>query len=312
MYPIKFENIYYDKIWGGRALEKFRDNLPSGEIGESWDIAYHKNGEGIVENGYLKGKNFGELIKKFGVKLIGTKIEEGTFPLLIKLITAKDKLSVQVHPNDEYAKKEENDLGKTEAWYVLDAEEDACLILGTKNCDKSKFKDAIENGDLDKYLNKIKVKKGDMFYVESGLVHAICDGVTIAEIQQSSDTTYRVYDYNRGREIHVDKALDVINFSLKGEKSEGIIVSENESYTKSNLCNGEYFNIEKYEIYKSIIEESDKERFYILTCVDGHGIIKSDGQTLEVKMGDSILIPASLGEYILEGKFTLLKSYDPR
>lgn len=312
MYPIRFENIYYDKIWGGRDLEKFRDNLPDGDIGESWDIACHRNGEGVVENGKLKGMTFGELIEKYGDKLIGTKIKKDTFPLLIKIITAKDKLSVQVHPNDEYAARVENDLGKTEAWYVLDAEEGAYLILGTKDCDKEKFKAAIEAGDLDKYLNKIEVKKGDMFYVESGLVHAICEGVTIAEIQQSSDTTYRVYDFNRGREIHVDKALDVINFSLKGEKSEGTVLYDDETHTKIDLCGGEYFNIEKYKVKTSITENSDIERFYLFTCVDGNGIIKSDEGNLEVKFGDSILIPASLGKYTLEGNFTLLKSYDPR
>ena len=199
MYPIKFENLYYERIWGGNGLEKFRDNIPEGVIGESWDIACHKNGTGKVVNGKLKGKGFDEIIKEYGHNLLGNAIDiDKDFPLLIKLITAKDKLSVQVHPDDEYAEKVENDLGKTEAWYVIDAEEGASLIVGTKDCDKEKFKKAIEDENLEPYLNKIEVKKGDFFYVQSGLVHAICEGILIAEIQQSSDTTYRVYDYNRG------------------------------------------------------------------------------------------------------------------
>lgn len=311
MYPIKFENLYYERIWGGKDLEKFRNNVPEGVIGESWDIACHKNGTGKVANGELKGKGFDEVIKEYGNKFLGNSISiDEDFPLLIKLITAKDKLSVQVHPNDEYAKKIENDLGKTEAWYVVDAEEGASLIVGTKDCDKETFKKAIEYGNLDKYLNKIPVKKGDFFYVQSGLVHAICEGILIAEIQQSSDTTYRVYDYNRGREIHVEKALDVIDFSLKGENTQGITI-KNDGYDKTYLCLGEYFTIQKYEVNTSVKEASDEDRFYLFTCVDGEGTIKYNGGEEKISMGDSIFIPASLGEYELCGKFTLLKSYVP-
>lgn len=311
MYPIKFENLYYERIWGGKDLEKFRNNVPEGVIGESWDIACHKNGTGKVANGELKGKGFDEVIKEYGNKFLGNSISIAEdFPLLIKLITAKDKLSVQVHPNDEYAKRVENDLGKTEAWYVVDAEEGASLIVGTKDCDKETFKKAIEDGNLDKYLNKIPVKKGDFFYVQSGLVHAICEGILIAEIQQSSDTTYRVYDYNRGREIHVEKALDVIDFSLKGENTQGITI-KNDGYDKTYLCLREYFTIQKYEVNTSVKEASDEDRFYLFTCVDGEGTIKYNGGEEKISMGDSIFIPASLGEYELCGKFTLLKSYVP-
>lgn len=308
MYPIKFENLYYERIWGGTDLEKFRDNVPKGVIGESWDIACHKNGTGIVSNGELKGKGFDEIIKEYGSKLLGTKISTEEFPLLIKLITAKDKLSVQVHPDDEYANRVEKDSGKTEAWYVVDAKEGAELIVGTKNCDKEKFKQALENGNLDDYLNRVPVKKGDFFYVQSGLVHAICEGTLIAEIQQSSDTTYRVYDYNRGREIHVDKALDVIDFSLKCESSKNPVESH-DGYNKTMLCREKYFAIEKYDIRDSVKESSNEDRFFLFTCVDGNGIIKYKDGSEKIFMGDSILIPATLGEYELEGNFTLLKSY---
>ena len=311
MYPIKFENLYYERIWGGKDLEKFRDNVPEGVIGESWDIACHKNGTGKVANGKLKGKGFDEIIKEYGHELLGHAIDiKKDFPLLIKLITAKDKLSVQVHPDDEYAARVENDLGKTEAWYVVDAEEGASLIIGTKDCDKEKFKKAIENENLEPYLNKVEVKKGDFFYVQSGLVHAICEGILIAEIQQSSDTTYRVYDYNRGREIHVEKALDVIDFSLKGENSNGLTV-KGDGYDKTYLCLGKYFTIQKYDVKTSVNEESDIDRFYLFTCVDGEGTIKYAGGEEKISMGDSIFIPASLGKYELCGNFTLLKSYVP-
>lgn len=310
MYPIRFENLYYERIWGGRDLSKFRDNLPEGVIGESWDIACHKNGTGIVENGELKGKSFKEIIEIYGEKIVGTEFVGKEFPLLIKLINANDRLSVQVHPDDKYAKEVENDLGKTEAWYVVDAKEGAGLIVGTKDCTKESFKKAIEDGELDKYLNWIPVKQGDMFYVKSGLVHAICEGVTIAEIQQSSDTTYRVYDYNRGREIHVEKALDVIDFSLKGKNTKGVKI-EGEGFDKTILCLSEFFKIEKYDIKASYTETSDNERFYLFTCVDGSGKIIWGEEELQINFGDSILIPAFLGEYTLKGEFSLLKSFVP-
>ncbi|WP_288481137.1 type I phosphomannose isomerase catalytic subunit [uncultured Clostridium sp.] len=309
MYPIRFENLYYDKIWGGRDFENFRDNVPDGLIGESWDIACHRNGTGVIENGRLKGMKFDELIYKYGKEVLGDKLNTGKFPLLIKLINSNDKLSVQVHPDNEYAVKD-NDLGKTEAWYVVDAKEDATLIVGTKDCDKKIFEQALKDGNLSPYLNKINVKKGDMFYVKSGLVHAICEGVVIAEIQQNSDTTYRVYDYNRGREIHVEKALDVIDFNLKSENIKGITIHK-EGYDKTILCLGEFFTIQKYEIDKEVIEESDRNRFFLFTCVDGAGVVEGNGEVLNIKKGDSFLIPAYLGEYKLKGKFTLLKSYVP-
>lgn len=310
MYPIEFKNLYYERIWGGNGLKKFRNNIPEGVIGESWDIACHKNGTGTVINGELKGKNFNEIIELYGEEILGTKINLKEFPLLIKLITADDKLSVQVHPNDEYANRVEKDSGKTEAWYVVDAEEGASLIVGTKDCDKEVFKNALEIGALDKCLNKIPVKKGDFFYVQSGLVHAICEGVVIAEIQQNSDTTYRVYDYNRGREIHVEKALDVIDFSLEGKNSKGITIKNN-NFDKTYLCLSEYFTIQKYDIKTSVKENSDKERFYLFTCVEGEGIIKYSNGEEKISMGDSIFIPATLNEYELIGEFTLLKSYVP-
>ena len=175
---------------------------------------------------------------------------------------------------------------------------------------KKHLKKAIDDGDLSTYLNKIPVKKGDFFYIQSGLVHAICEGILIAEIQQSSDTTYRVYDYNRGREIHVQKALDVIDFSLKGENSNGITLKY-DGFEKTYLCLSKYFTIQKYDIETSVKETSDEDRFFLFTCVDGNGTIKYKDGEEKINMGDSIFIPASLGDYELQGNFTLLKSYVP-
>lgn len=314
MYPLKFENLYYEKIWGGRDLEQFRDNLPDGNIGESWDVACHKNGTSIVANGEFKGKTLDVLIKEEGSRLIGTKISPDWFPLLIKLINAKDKLSVQVHPNDEYAKRVEGDMGKTEVWYVVEAFEGANLVVGTKgNCTKEQLKEALEKDELDEYMNKIPVKKGDVYLVRSGMIHAIGEGVIIAEIQQNSDTTYRVSDYNRGREIHVKKALDVIDLSLRGKKSEGIKVKK-DGYEKTYLCLGRDFSLELYDFKDELTEKSDEERFYIFTCVDGKGQLfygENNNESENIKYGDSILIPAATGSYTFKGSMKLLKSYVP-
>ena len=310
MYPIKFENLYYEKIWGGRDFESFRENLPHGDIGESWDIACHHNGMSIVSNGYLKGKTFEELIKEYGTELLGESFENKEFPLLVKLINSKEKLSVQVHPSDEYAKRVENSLGKTEAWYVVDAKPGASLIVGTKNCDKAIFEKAIREGKTEEYLNKIEVKKGDCFLINSGLVHAICEGVIIAEIQQSSDITYRIYDYGRPREIHVEKSMDVIDFNLKPINASGKKLVSFCGYEKGILCASEYFTIEKYVVSSEVSENSDINKFFIFTCVDGKGtIISEDGTKMDVLKGDSILIPAKLGKYTIQGELTLLKSY---
>lgn len=309
MYPIRFENLYYEKIWGGRDFETFRNNMPDGEIGETWDIACHPNGTGVVANGNFKGIKFDDLINKFGHALVGNKVNLEKFPLLIKLINSKEKLSVQVHPGDEYAAKYEADYGKTEAWYVMDAKPGASLIVGTKDCTKEEFEEAIKNNKVEECLNKIEVKKGDCFLINSGLVHAICEGVIIAEIQQNSDVTYRVYDYGRPREIHVQKALDVINFDLQCENLSEKEENQYDGYSHSLLCKNEYFGIEKISISKEYSDVSNEDKFDMYTCVEGEGVIEGNDFSEIIKMGDSFLIPATLGEYKIKGNMKVLKSY---
>lgn len=311
MYPLKFENLYYDKVWGGRGFELFRNNLPKGSIGESWDVACHKNGTSIIANGKFKGISLDKLIETEGTALVGSKISADRFPLLVKLINANESLSVQVHPSDEYGKNVENDMGKTEVWYVLEAFDGANLIVGTKSgCTKEQLKKAIESGNLEYYMNKINVKKGDVYFIKSGLIHAIGQGVVIAEIQQNSDTTYRVYDYGRGRELHVEKALEVVDLTLSGKISAGIKVEMN-NFDKTYLCLCKDFSLEMYEVKTEVEEFSDEERFFIFTCVDGNGEIIFDKGNEKIFKGDSILIPASLGKYVLKGSIKLLKSYVP-
>ncbi|WP_051542111.1 type I phosphomannose isomerase catalytic subunit [Clostridium lundense] len=307
MYPLKFQSIYFLKIWGGRTLQLFRNNLPKGSIGESWDVACHHNGTSIISNGKFKGMKLDDLIQIKGNELLGNTVSKYWFPLLVKLISTEDMLSVQVHPDDTYAKNFEGEMGKNEAWYVLEAFEGANIIVGTKNCTKEQFLVALKNGVLDKYLNKIPVKKGDVFFIKSGLVHAIGKGIIIAEIQQNSDITYRVFDYNRGRELHVAKALDVIDLSLKGEPC---ICKEEEydGYIKTPLCSCDKFTIDLIKVNTIFKERSDKDKFFIITCVEGQGKIKYSNGEETFSLGDSVLIPAYLGEYAVEGNIKFIKS----
>ena len=311
MYPLKFKSIYFEKIWGGRELEAFRGDLPEGEIGESWDVACHEDGTSIVANGEFKGIKLDDLIKDKGDQVTGTKISKDRFPLLLKLINSNDKLSIQVHPDDEYGYRVEGEPGKTEAWYVVDAKEGSELIVGVKeDCTKDQFKQAIQEGTLEQYMNKVQIKRGETYFIKSGLMHAICEGAIIAEIQQNSNTTYRVYDYNRGRELHIDKALEVVNLDLEGRKSSGLKIS-NLGYSKTYLCLAKEFSLEKYEVESYFTENSDEERFFIFTCVEGKGEIEYSGGIESIAYGESILIPAALGQYTFKGQMNLLKSYVP-
>lgn len=311
MYPLKFKSIYIDKVWGGRDFKDFRSDVPEGKIGESWDVSCHSHGVSVISNGQYKGMKLTELIDKKGETLIGNKINKEWFPLLVKILNTSEKLSVQVHPGDDYAKRAEHDMGKTEVWHIIKAKEGSNIIAGLKEgVTKEKLKIAINEGKTEELLNTIQVKEGETYFIKSGLIHTICEGLLIAEIQQNSDTTYRLYDYNRGRELHTEKALDVIDFNLKGEKSTGLSVFL-DGYSKTYICYCKDFSLELYNINQEIKEESDEDRFYIFTCTKGTGIIEYKGGIDEIKIGDSILIPAYLGSYKIKGKLSLLKSYKP-
>jgi mannose-6-phosphate isomerase len=310
VYPLKFIPIYFEKIWGGRGLVSLKNFLPKGNIGEVWEVSCHKNGTSVISNGEYAGLTLKDLIDLDKHKVLGSDFEEGELPLLLKFISANEKLSVQVHPGDDYARKEENEKGKTEAWYVIEATEGANLIIGTENCTSNEFVKGIGEGRLDKYLKKVSVKKGDVFFIESGLIHAIGPGVVLLEIQQSSDVTYRVYDYNRGRELHVKKALDVINLGLTSKSIEGVRTL-NEKYEKIEYIYCKYFALEEYNIFESMEDDTRGKEFFIFSCIEGKGkIVYSKGEESIMK-GESILIPSSLGGVSILGRLKVIKTYVP-
>lgn len=312
MYPLKIIPAFKDYLWGGKRLEsKFGYKSGLDKTAEAWILSAHGDGENTVANGMYKGMSFAELIKEKPDFI--KKGFKGDFPILVKFIDAKDNLSVQVHPNEEYAVFNENDHGKTEAWYILDAEEDARLILGFKEeISREKVKEAIENETLLEYVNSVNVKKGEIYFIPSGTMHAIGKGIVICEVQQSSNVTYRLYDYGRmqngkKRPLHIEKALDVLSFEPYSYKNS---VTEIDECTV-NLVTCDIFTLNRINISGEKRFFSSEKSFASLVCTDGGGEIEYNGQRYEIKKGDSYFIPASMGEYILSGKMTVLETKIP-
>lgn len=305
-YPLKLKPVLKDYIWGGRRLiDEFGFESSSKIAAEAWMLSLHKDGTNIVLNGAYKGFTLDKVLNLFGEIL-------DNFPLLIKLIDAKDKLSVQVHPDDEFALKNEGEQGKTEMWYVVDCEEGAQLVFGfNKDTERQEFKEKIQNNTLDSILNYVMVKKGDVFFIKAGTLHAIGGGILIAEIQQNSNTTYRVSDYGRlgqdgkPRELHIDKALLVTN-TLKSDKYCDEFITEQTRYGSiKTLCECEYFKVKRLDLDGIINVFSDK--FISLLVLEGNSVLSFDNEKMDIKKGDSIFVPGSVS-FTLSGKAEIIMS----
>lgn len=308
MYIMKLHPAFKDYLWGGTRLRDdygLECNLDI--IAEGWMLSCHKDGNSTIENGEYKGLTLREAIEKSETSLIGTNAEGfPDFPILIKLIDAKQNLSIQVHPDDEYAQKVEGEFGKTEMWYVVDCEDGAYLYYGFKEeISKAQFKEAIENNTLTNILNKVEVKKGDCFFIESGTVHAIGAGLLIAEIQQNSNTTYRVYDYGRvgadgkPRELHTEKALDVTVTALPKYP----VLHDNKE-VETTLAECKYFKVKKHSINGNIEINVDTTSFSSLLCVEGQCTVGD----VPIKAGECVFIPANMGSVVVSGNAILLES----
>ncbi|QRM87913.1 mannose-6-phosphate isomerase [Lacinutrix sp. WUR7] len=309
-YPIKFEPILKEKIWGGQKLHtllKKKSALPN--IGESWEISDVDHDISIVNNGDLKGKTLKELLEIYKADLIGHKNYEAfgnTFPLLIKFIDAKEDLSIQLHPNDALASKRHNSFGKTEMWYVLQAEDDAKLIVGfNQEMTPEKYVKHREAKTLPEILNFDKVEEGDSYFIEVGQIHAIGAGVMLAEIQQTSDVTYRIYDWDRvdsngnHRELHNDLAIDAINF----KSQEDFKVNYAKAKNKVNkMVDCPYFICNYIEISETIDKENKVDSFIIYMCVSGEVEIVTAHDTVKIKKGETVLLPAAIKTYQISSK----------
>ncbi len=317
LYPLTFEPVFKDYPWGGRNLEtRLGRTIPEGIVAESWEIAAHPNGSSPINNGALAGKTLGEAMDLWGSKLIGSNsadaLELGKFPLLIKLLDANRWLSVQVHPDDDYGLANEGDLGKTEMWVVLHAEPGAEIIYGFKpGVTREQYAQEIREGDAEKSLHRLSVKNGDVVFVPAGSIHALGPGVIVAEIQQNSDTTYRIYDWGRPRPIHVEQALAVLDFALvaPGATTPKLTLDE-EGLRVERLARCPYFETERVTlpIDNAFYGLCDGTTFEIWGLLEGKATIEWDGEPITLSAISWVLLPADLGEYQVyaEERSTLL------
>ncbi|MBR3666319.1 MAG: class I mannose-6-phosphate isomerase [Ruminococcus sp.] len=309
MAVIRLEPAFKDYIWGGTRLrDDFGKRCDLDKVAESWELSCHKDGPSVVATGEDKGLTLQEYIDRHGKGILGTNCERFEFfPILIKLIDAKDNLSVQVHPDNEYAQRVEGEYGKTEMWYVVDCDEGAELLYGFKHeISKEEFARRIADNTLLEVTNNVPVHKGDVFFIEAGTLHAIGKGILIAEIQQNSNTTYRIYDYGRvgkdgkPRELHVDKAKDVTCLTPAKQYPE-TPVEQYEGYTSKLLARCSYFTSYVLDIDGRAELEADSSSFSDLLIVEGEGRVTADDE-VAFKKGDSIFVTAGTGRYTVEGR----------
>ena len=313
-YPLTFTPILKDRIWGGTKLKTYLNKpIVSETTGESWEISTVPSDISVVNNGVLKGKNINEIIDLYPEEILGKSVITRfgkQFPLLFKFIDAKEDLSIQLHPNDALAKERHNSFGKTEMWYVMQADESARLVVGFKNdSNQQEYLAHLENKNLIDLLNEYPVSKGDVFFLETGTIHAIGAGVVVAEIQQTSDVTYRIYDWDRvdangnGRELHTELALDAINYQTTTSK-----IDYKEVANKSTaVVDCPYFVTNIIALQETFIWKRTKQAFTVFMCTNGQFEMIVNGEILRYRMGDTILIPACMENLTLRGKATLLE-----
>lgn len=306
-----------DYIWGGRRLiEEYGIKTDKDPAAEAWVLSCHSAGPSTVEDGEFKGQTL-EQVWENHKEICGTNGNKFEFfPILIKFIDAKNNLSIQVHPDNDYAMRVEGEYGKTEAWYILDCDEGAELILGfNREVSVEEFKKAAQSEEMLNIVNKVKVKKGDLFFIESGTLHAICKGILLAEVQQNSNTTYRVYDYGRvgadgkPRALHIDKAADVTKLCpptiTNASERE---VEKQDGGTRTHLTECDLFKMYSVETDGEYVSEAGDESFVSLLCLDGNAEVVCGKKTLGMKKGESLFIPASSGEFKIIGKTHMLET----
>lgn len=321
LYPLKFKPVYKDKIWGGQKINTVlgRDFSPLPNCGEVWVLSGVEENQTEVENGFLQGNELNELVEIYMGELVGDKVYEqyGTeFPILIKFIDANDWLSIQVHPDDELAMERHNTLGKTEMWYIMDAEEKSELISGfSKKITKEEYVQHLENKTIKDIMNFTPVEKGDVFYIPSGRVHALGPGILLAEIQQTSDNTYRIYDWDRIdnsgmlRDLHTDLALDALDFDIYDSYKTQYEEKLNET---AKMVDSPYFTTNILQLNQGIKKDySEFDSFVIYIAAGGNFNLKYQGDSWPVKVGEVIMLPASISSVELypEPKCKILEVY---
>ncbi len=314
LYPLKLSYVTKSPLWGGkRLLDGWGIQAPGQDtIGEAWMLTVREKDMSVIENGTLAGMTMREYIDTYGNGVVGSDFAGGDFPLLIKLIDACDKLSVQVHPDDDYAARVENDRGKTEMWIIVEADEGAEIIYGLKDgMTAEQFRTAVRQGRLSETMHHCPVKAGDVYFIPSGMLHAIGAGILIAEIQQNCDLTYRVYDYDRRgadgslRELHVDKALDVTVPFTQAEV-DAIRYEAATELDDATLAHCRYFKTVKATLNAPTDMTVSAASFVFLLCIDGAGDVVCGDTTTSLRRGEGVYLPAGLGDVTLQGELTVL------
>lgn len=301
LYPFKFEPILKEKVWGGDKLRTLFNKNGGDKIGESWELSGIPDNVSVISNGSFSGNSLSWLLEEFKEKLVGERIYSkfgNTFPLLFKFIDARETLSVQVHPDDRLAKERHNSFGKTEMWYIMEAEEDAALILGfNKKISSEEYARLLSEKKLASVLNNEIVQRGDAFILTPGIVHAIGAGIVLAEIQQTSDITYRIYDWDRPdkngelRELHTEEALSAINFESQSPRIE----YEEKMNVPVQIGKTNYFAVQKLSLSKPIEKKLDfSDSFKVYMCVEGNLTVETHDFKVSMKTGETVLIPAAL------------------
>ncbi|WP_270737957.1 mannose-6-phosphate isomerase, class I [Streptococcus anginosus] len=302
--PLFLQSFMQEKIWGGAKLrDEFGYEIPSDKVGEYWAISAHPHGVSTIKNGRFAGQGLDKVYAEHR-ELFGNS-NEPVFPLLTKILDANDWLSVQVHPDDHYAMEHEGELGKTECWYVIAADEGAEIIYGHSAQSREELRQQIEKKEWEKLLTKVPVKAGDFFYVPSGTMHAIGSGILILETQQSSDTTYRVYDFDRKdakgnlRELHLEKSIDVLNIGAPANSRPVTVKADD--LTSTLLVASDFFAVYKWEVSGKV--DIEKTAAYLLVSVlAGRGVLTVDGETYPIAKGDHFILPSDVEEWTFEGK----------
>lgn len=315
-YPLQFDPILKERIWGGTKLKTLLGKPITSDItGESWELSDVKGDVSVISNGDYKGKPLTELLETFPDELLGTAVHKRfgkQFPLLFKYLDAREDLSIQVHPNDGLAQKRHNSFGKTEMWYVMQADPDARIIVGfEEKSSPQQYVKSLEDKNILDLLHKVDAQKGDVFFLETGTVHAIGAGLVIAEIQQTSDITYRIYDFDRKdangntRELHVDLALEAINYE-KTDTQKAYSKNGNQSNT---VVDCPYFTTNFIPLDGEIMVHKNGNSFTVYMCTDGAFSIETGGRNYNYQTGDTVLVPASVKDLKIKGKASLLEIY---
>jgi mannose-6-phosphate isomerase len=316
LYPLLFEPIFKERIWGGQKLKTlFNKAIVSEKTGESWELSTVEGDVSVIANGAFKGKSLNVLIEEFPNELLGTAVFERfgkQFPLLFKFLDAREDLSIQVHPNDELAMKRHHSFGKTEMWYVLQADENARIIVGfKKESNPEAYLENLKNKTLETILNSVQAKTGDVFFLETGTIHAIGAGLVIAEIQQTSDVTYRIYDFDRKdaqgntRALHVDLALEAINYNT----TDTFKKYKKEINQSNSVVDCPYFTTNFIPLDGTISVNKNGKSFTVYMCVDGAFDVTFNQETYSYKKGDTVLLPAVVHVFSIKGKASILEIY---